>query len=48
LEGTVGFSATYGVLVLLTYLPLLPAWSVWLLVVAWRRKAARRVAPAPA
>jgi hypothetical protein len=39
LEGTVGFSATYGVLVVLAYLLLLPAWSLWLPLVAWRRTA---------
>ena len=46
LEGTVGFSATYGVIVLITYLLLLPAWSIWLLIVAWRRKESVQAAPA--
>ena len=46
LEGTVGFSATYGILVLIAYLLLLPALSIWLLVVAWRRKGSIQAAAA--
>ncbi len=38
LEGTEGFSATYGVIESITYFLLLPAWSIWLLIAAWRMK----------
>jgi hypothetical protein len=46
LEGTVGFSPTYGIIVLIAYLLLLPMWSIWLLLVAWLRKEALQAAPA--
>ena len=46
LEGTEGFSPTYGIIVLIAYLLLLPAWSIWLLIVAWLRKESVQAAPA--
>jgi len=46
LEGTAGFSATYGVIESITYFLLLPAWSIWLLIVAWWRKESVQAAPA--
>jgi hypothetical protein len=46
LEGTVGFSPTYGIIVLIAYLLLLPVWGIWLLIVAWLRKEALQAAPA--
>jgi hypothetical protein len=46
LEGTVGFSPTYGITVLITYLFLLPVWSIWMLIIAWWRKESVQAAPA--
>ncbi len=43
--GTEGFSATNTVLQLLGYV-LVPAWSIWLLIVAWRMKESVQAAPA--
>jgi hypothetical protein len=46
LEGTVGFSQTYGITVLITYLLLLPVWGIWMLIIAWWRKESIQAAPA--
>lgn len=44
LEGTVGFSAIYGIIESIVSFLLLPVWSTWLLIVAWRRREAVQTA----
>ncbi len=47
LQGTEGLqSATLAVIGGITYLLLLPAWSIWLFILAWRRKESVQAAPA--